>query len=206
MQPPIGFITLRDAVDVVGRKLKGSGWRPLTEMGAHTITAGLNPEIDQVLNMIAERCETGEISATYRSVTGVDSLDRAVWLMPHWRNYFATGTIDLDLPLIDEHLQPAKSGGTARCTREIYIRRDDLTRAIARSPNSSMRSSAPRANKKKIAAVVTSYRQSLADGANPSMVGLEHFAHKHGVIGHRPDLRAEYQRQFPNQRVGRPRK
>ena len=111
MGPPIGFVRLHDAVDIVGRKPFG-WWRSINELcaspfgegsGADVIALGLYPDVDYVVTMIAEACEAGEIAAAYRSVTGgADNLDRNVWQGPHWRNYFAAGEIDLDLPLLDD--------------------------------------------------------------------------------------------------------
>jgi hypothetical protein len=83
--------------------------------------------------VIAEGCETGEIDAGYRKWNGAaDDLDRSVWRMPHWRNYFVTGTIDLELPLLDEKWHPVPDGRTApRCTREIFVRKDSLKQFLA---------------------------------------------------------------------------
>jgi hypothetical protein len=134
MEPPIGFITLRDAADAVGRRLHGNKWCPIAQTRSDTIICKLDPEIDRVIKTLAEQCETGGISAAYRSITGADGLDQAVWQMPHWRNYFATGTIDLDLPLLDNNLRPNPNGYTARCTREVFIRRADLDRWVATLP------------------------------------------------------------------------
>jgi hypothetical protein len=110
MEPPIGFIRLTEAVDALGLRLA--------------------PDAD-VAKLIAEACESGRVTAAYRTITGADELDRSVWRSPAWRNYFASGTIDLDLPLLDERLRPHPAGFTARCTREIFVRRDSLTSFIA---------------------------------------------------------------------------
>jgi hypothetical protein len=111
---PIGFIPLQEAVRIVGQKMGG--------------------DVD-IERTIAEACEAGEIKAAYRSWTGgADKLDRRVWQMTHWRNYFATGTIDLyGLPLLDDNGHPVPDGRTVPvCTREIFIRKDDsLDRFIA---------------------------------------------------------------------------
>jgi hypothetical protein len=80
---------------------------------------------------IAEGCEAGKIAAAYRTVMGADELDPIVWRLPHWRNFFLTGTIDLDLPLLDERGRPNANGFIApRCTREIFVRRDSLNRFV----------------------------------------------------------------------------
>jgi hypothetical protein len=133
MEAPVGFVGLRDAADMVGRKVSGASWRPIAEVDPNDIACKLNAVIEQVITLIAERCERGEIAAAYRSVAGgADSLDRTAWQAPHWRNYFATGTIDLDLPLIDEKGRPNPNGYTARCAREIFLRRDDLEGSLDR--------------------------------------------------------------------------
>jgi hypothetical protein len=46
-------------------------------------------------------------------------------------HYFATGTIDLDLPLVDVKGRPNVHGHTARCTCEIFVRRDGLDLFVA---------------------------------------------------------------------------
>lgn len=106
LPPPPGFVALGEAVEMVGRKV-----------GA---------DLDVYL-MIAEACESGKVAAAYRSdIGGADDLDCSVWQLPHWRSFFETGTIDLDLPLLDGRRRPNPSGFTARCTREIFVRRDSL--------------------------------------------------------------------------------
>ncbi|WP_407160156.1 hypothetical protein [Bradyrhizobium sp. STM 3557] len=112
MKPPIGFVSLAEAVDAF---------------------ASRNPSMprEDIEIAIAEACEGGRLAAAYRSILGADELENKVWRSPAWRNYFATGTIDLDLPLLDERDQPSKEGFTARCTREIFIRRDSLMSLLA---------------------------------------------------------------------------
>ena len=116
---PIGFIPLQEAVGIVGQKMGGDA---------------------DIERTIAEACEAGEIRAAYRSWTTVaDELDRRVWQMTHWRNYFATGTIDLyGLPLLDDNGHPVPDGRTVPvCTREIFVRKDSLDRFVASiEPNS----------------------------------------------------------------------
>ena len=102
--PPIGFVRLSDAVALVVSKLRAQ-----------------DPE-----TLIAEACEDGRLRAAYRTITGAEELDQAVWRAPHWRNYFDRGTIVLELPLLDGQLRPNKDGFTARCEREIFVRRDSL--------------------------------------------------------------------------------
>jgi hypothetical protein len=108
VEKPIGFVPLREAVDRVGK------------------VVGPN----EAERTIAEACEAGRIAAAYRSLDGVDDLDRSVWRMPHWRNYFATGKIDLDLPAFDLSCRPHPHD-TARCPREVFVREDSLAQFIA---------------------------------------------------------------------------
>jgi len=65
---------------------------------------------------------------------------------------------------------------------------------------------AARTSKTQISKIVAEYRLSLSPGAKPSITVFEQYARDNGVTGHRDELRAEYHRQFPNQRVGRPSK
>jgi hypothetical protein len=69
-----------------------------------------------------------------------------------------------------------------------------------------VRTPAPRTSKTQISKIVADYRLSLSSGAKPSITAFEQYARDNGVTGHREQLRAEYHRQFPNQRVGRPSK
>jgi hypothetical protein len=39
MEPPIGFVRLRDNADEVGRKVYGHAWRPLSENSSEVIAA-----------------------------------------------------------------------------------------------------------------------------------------------------------------------
>lgn len=109
---PLGFVTLLEAVEAAHRKLADK---------------------DSAIRMIAEACENGKLAAGYRSAVdgGAGDLDRRVWQMPQWRSFFETGTIDLDLPLLDERGRPDPAGFTARCTREIFVRRDDVDKLVA---------------------------------------------------------------------------
>jgi hypothetical protein len=140
MEPPIGFVPLREAVDLVGLKIEGPGWRRLDEVDAAHIAYDdsnamgyyVDPHVDRVIKMIAGACERGEIGAAYRPHIGrADELDRREWQSPHWRSFFSTGMITLKLPLLDQNDQPAGTL-TARCTREVFVRRDDLDRFIAK--------------------------------------------------------------------------
>jgi len=207
MEAPIGFIPLRDAVDMVGRKLFGTAWRSLGEVTGEDVELKRNLEVERVITIIAERCESGEIAAAYRSITGADSLDRAVWQKPHWRNYFVTGEINLELPLLDVQGRPNADGFKASCTREIFVRKDDLNCLVATLSKLNIKpSSNVRGSKTQIREMATRYRQTLSPNVNPSIEGFEQFARDGGLTGHRDELREEYHRQFPGQRVGRPSK
>lgn len=236
MDPPIGFVPLRDAADVVGRKIYGSSWRPIStaddydvhvraynvfrafrpisDYDAHvrardTVRAAPNLDADRnhVITLVAEQCEAGEIATAYRSLAGATDLDRDVWRLPCWQNYFDAGTINLDLPLLDANGQPNPNGFTARCTCEIFVRRQDLDCFVASLSKQTIKpSSTTRATAKQIVGIVTAYRESLSADTAPTIQDLEHFAKEAGRTGHRPELRAEYHRQFPNQVPGRPRK
>jgi hypothetical protein len=134
MEAPIGYVALPEAVDIVGRKLAGSNWHSFADETSRDNLVWFDQGIlSDAIRMIAEGCESGRIAAAYRRWdTGADALDPAVWRMASWRNYFATGTIDLELPLIDEKGRPAPDGRTApQCTREILVRRDTLDHFIA---------------------------------------------------------------------------
>ena len=204
MEPPIGFIRLRDAVYAVGDKVFEPGWCASAWPRTGDLPAPIvfGPKTERVIRMVAERCEAAEIAAVYRSITGVDDLDRSVWRQPHWRRYFADGVIELDLPLVDGNLRPNNPNGhTARCAREIYLRRDDLDRLVATL--SKPRSPAPKVSKAQIRNIITEYRRTLPVGTNPSMDAAVQFADDNGVTGHREEVREEYRQQFDHPRVGR---
>ena len=62
------------------------------------------------------------------------------------------------------------------------------------------------ASAEKIKEIVTRYQEQLGED-RPSKDRLDLFARdKYGLIGHRDELRAEYDRRWPNQRGGRTRK
>lgn len=127
-----GYVPLCEAADIVGQRIIGAQWRPIANADVAWLCEAISePEIERVISLIAEGCERGEIGAAYRSITGVDDLERTVWRAPHWWTYFIGGTINLDLPLL-EGGRPAASGFTTRCTREIFIRKDDLARLVAK--------------------------------------------------------------------------
>jgi hypothetical protein len=103
-----------------------------------------DPDVDPVITMIAEACEGGRLDAAYQTLLGADELDRREWRKPHWRNYFASGTIDLDLPYLDGQLRPIVDGRTVRCPgRELYIRKDSLERFLAELKEPQRKASQP---------------------------------------------------------------
>jgi hypothetical protein len=65
-------------------------------------------------------------------------------------------------------------------------------------------SSATRASKAHIKKIVSRYHSRLSTDPHPSIKALESFAQESGLRGHRDELRAEYRRLFPKQRIGRP--
>jgi hypothetical protein len=107
---PIGYMTLLEAIEAVGQKIANR---------------------EDVVRRIAEACESGSIKAVYRSDTGgADDLDTRVWQMPQ-RRMFEIGMIELDLPLHDNNGRPHPQGFTAKCEREIFLRRDKLEHFVA---------------------------------------------------------------------------
>jgi hypothetical protein len=131
MTPP-GFITLYETVDTVGRALFGASWQHASPLGNCEAHRDSGDPYLRVIAMIAEGCEAGRIAAGYRTISGnVDSLNPAVWQSPVWQNYFIKGDIELELPLVDDRLQPVSDGRTARCPREIFVRRDSLDSFMA---------------------------------------------------------------------------
>jgi hypothetical protein len=134
MEPPIGFVPLCTAADLVGHRVVGAKWSPLGTISSETIAGRLDPQIDSVLRQLAEQCEAGKITSAYRSITGAENLDCSVWHSPAWRNYFAMGAIDLDLPLLDQHGRPNPDGFTARCRRDVFLRRDHLEHFLSTLP------------------------------------------------------------------------
>jgi hypothetical protein len=171
----IGFVSLCEAADAIGRTLFDQSWRPLKEVGtdripsdeelieagyrllnadgevdadsaksarsrfvstlrAEIVVGRTDPEIERVICLLAERCEVGEVGTWYRSITGADALDCSIWRASHWRLYFVDGEIELDLPLIDDKFRPVGDGRTARCRREIFVRKQELDRLIEALP------------------------------------------------------------------------
>jgi hypothetical protein len=111
---------LRDAVTFIGLKVYGAEW--------------VDSKIEHVITLIAEKCEAGEIAAAYRALTGVETLDPAEWRSIGWRNYFATGEIPLDLPLVNfvnGEWRTNKDGHTSRQPVQIFVRREHVDRLAA---------------------------------------------------------------------------
>jgi hypothetical protein len=94
--------------------------------------------IEHVISLLAERCAAGDIAAWHRSIVGVDTLDCNKWCSSNWRSYFIDGEIELDLPLLGDGLHPVVDGRTARCRREIFVRRRDLDGVQGRTPNGEL--------------------------------------------------------------------
>jgi hypothetical protein len=209
MEPPIGFVPLREAVDLVGLKIEGPGWRRLDEVDAAHIAYDdsnamgyyVDPHVDRVIKMIAGACERGEIGAAYRPHIGrADELDRREWQSPHWRSFFSTGMITLKLPLLDQNDQPAGTL-TARCTREVFVRRDDLDRFIAKlhAEQAIPESKAKTSPFSKVAASVF-VAEYLKNTEKPT---LEDLRAKAKGRGNRPLIDAEYRRQML-EKTGKP--
>jgi hypothetical protein len=122
LETPLGFVTLYEAVDAIGRAMFGPAWTYSVPLGASD-----SDMHEPVIRAIAEGCESGRIEAAYRKWdTSAEVLDRVIWQRVNWRTHFITGTIDLELPLLDEKNRPVTDGRTARCTRELFVRRDGL--------------------------------------------------------------------------------
>jgi hypothetical protein len=160
MEPPLGFVHLRDAVDLVGRKVYGPDWQPLSEFerdNPEIIVTRLfvfvetkpnpklpDPKIEHVITLIAEKCEAGGIEAAYRHISGVGTLDSGEWRVG-WRNYFATGEIILELPLVNNEHRPSKTGGTSRWPHAIFLKREHVNQLIeALSPQKSRAGAPPK--------------------------------------------------------------
>ena len=200
MEPPIGFVTLRDAADIVA--WVGKGWWRLGGTNFYVIEAKLNPEIERVIKTIADACESGQLTAAYRSITGATALDQTVWQRPNWRTYFSAGTIDLLLPLVDENGVPDKRGDTTKCTREIFIRQDGLDRFVAGLTRPKTKHLA--ASKQQMREMLKKYEATLSPGEGPSVDAFVAFANKDGLTGHRDRLREIYRKRYPDRRPGRP--
>jgi hypothetical protein len=127
LPPPIGYVYLYQAVDAIGRVLRGYDWvsiRCQCEL-KNEVNSG-SPVVDSVIRIVAEACEAGNLAAAFQHLfKGADDLDHAVWRKPHWGNFFATGTIVVDQPLLIG-CEPDPSGAMVPCERKIFIRKDSL--------------------------------------------------------------------------------
>jgi hypothetical protein len=193
MEPPVGFVRLRDAVDEIGRKIYGPSWQPLAGQFEHVVT------------LLAEECEAGRVAAAYRHLAGVEPLNPAEWHKPHWRTYFDEDTITLELPLYDDQLRPTRfTNPNCRC--KIFVRKSDLARLIGglKRINRDAGLQGSRVSVKEIKGAVAKYLESQGGGSGNSH-GMAKFAHDQcGIRGHRDELRAEYQRQVGGRPRGRP--
>ncbi len=102
LETPVGFTRLNDVVDLVRGKVSAETDLP---------------------RLIATACVQGKLAAAYRKWDGgAEKLDHGLWQRPQWRSYFESGTIVLELPLIDDRGVPVPDGRTAsNCEREIFI-------------------------------------------------------------------------------------
>jgi hypothetical protein len=126
LPPPIGYVHLYHAVDVIGRTLRGTDWVPVRCQDELKYQVDKNlTTVDAVILSIAEACEVGKLAAAFQDAfKGADDLDRSVWRKLHWRSYFATGKIIVDLPYIPPH----PDGKLTPCERKIFIRKDSLVK------------------------------------------------------------------------------
>jgi hypothetical protein len=210
-EPPIGYTRLLDAVDAVGRRMKGSRWRPAERIvGPYSpLSSGetmRDADFDEVITTIANRCAAGGIATAYRTFSGkLEKLDPGEWLQPHWRNYFATGTIELILPLVDGNGRPTADGVTSRCEREIFVRWEDADRFIQESCSRPRVRASRAAGAQRLEKLGASYKSRLARDAGPSMKVFVALARENGFTDLNV-MRDEYRRQFPDRRRGRPEK
>lgn len=197
-KPPPGFDRLRDAVYAVGAKVFGPDWRP----SDWRLTGGLfNPETERVVIMIMEWCAAGEIAAVYwRSNFDVEDLDRKYWRYPDWRHYFLSGKIDLDLPLLDDNgMIPNKDGYKVKCTRDIYLRRQDLDRLIEKLPKA--RRAPARFSEAQVRKLVAQYLAGTGKKTEDDLV--RHIKKDLGLDISRERLRVAYRDKRPGLRPGR---
>ena len=127
LPPPIGYVHLYQAVDAVGRRVRGPDWLPICcqDWLRYLTYANL---VDDIIRTVAEACEAGKLAAAFQhEFKGADILDRDVWQKPHWRNFFASGTTIVDRPRL-VNFEPDPSGTTTPCERKIFVRRDSLDR------------------------------------------------------------------------------
>lgn len=131
MEAPIGYVTLRQAADVLGRAVIGIMWQPLDKLPPDVI-AQARPEVERVIRMLAEQCHAGAIEAAYRTVKGtLDRLPVDRWVLPHWHNFFADNQAPVDLHLVNPHTLEEKDEYPIQCQRAVYINKADLDRFVA---------------------------------------------------------------------------
>ncbi len=136
LPPPIGYINLYQAVDAVGRRMRGTDWTPICCQSWLNYQVGANlGAVENVIEAIAKACEAGTLAAAFQHLfKGVDELDRSVWRKLHWHNFFATGTTVVDQPRL-LNSEPHPSGEMLPCERKIFVRRDSLDEFIKSLPS-----------------------------------------------------------------------
>jgi hypothetical protein len=216
MEPPIGFIRLRDAADIVGDKLYASDWQPLAEMAMAAmsemniplvapgvIAHGVDPDIDHVIILIAEKCRTGAITAAYRTLRGADDLELSVWRAPDWRNYFATGEIWRVLPLLEPGQQPDANGFTTRWPREIFLDRAAFDDFVKKQAPAAPRNPTPRASEARINRALNAYETSRGSTHRSENDFLRFARETANLTVPRRKLQTKYQQRFGKRRRGR---
>jgi hypothetical protein len=88
---PIGYVSLLEAADRVGRTMYGDGWRTPPETQQRQMEADV--EFELVITKVATACEVGEINSACRGPDGkmVDTLPD--WHAKDWRIYFRQGVV-----------------------------------------------------------------------------------------------------------------
>jgi hypothetical protein len=66
---PIGYVSLLEAADRVGRTMYGDGWRTPPETQQRQMEADV--EFELVITKVATACEVGEINSACRHANGV---------------------------------------------------------------------------------------------------------------------------------------
>jgi hypothetical protein len=188
----------------------------------------IDPEVQHIIGTVAEACEGGRIASAYRSDTGgAKRLKRSEWRQPHVRNFFDAG-IPVLRPVLDEKGRPVfrpvldanrhpvfdKEGRPVlekekiRCTREVFVRQQDLTRFVKTlRPVAKKRPVKSRVSDSDLKKIVRDYDSSRPAGTNPSMPAAEAFARdKANLVGHRTRFREIYNEYYGITRRGRPSK
>lgn len=198
---PTGFVTLDQAVDLIGREIFGPSWRDQQEYAEHVLAW----RYERVIKAIAEGCEAGRLVAAYPSNTGgIDDLPRKVWWRERWRSFFINGTVVLDLPRFAGG-RPVGSGETIPCEREIFIQRDSLDRLIAALPPPVKTDSRPTMSKAEARAFARTYVREYGESATQS--GFEEALRSAEKKYPRDEARILFTAALPHPPVrGRPRK